>query len=261
MKLSTQCFILSATVVEMRENSKFDITCISLEREAKRRDHMIRMLDLAGCEFRIFNAVDGNLIISQKKDIKEYCNSLDLTLMVKRHLDLGSRYYGTVGLKLSNYILMRELEQSKSDKPLLILEDDADLEADFVTVIEDMLDKMNKEWDIILLTPRYWADHERPFDENTGLEGMGFFYGTYGMMINGSKSAKKLADFLEVCPPTLPIDDYYGELSKNKKIIGYAFKNQLVTHLGNIFQSTIGTSYPLNPANLKLSLYELSNLN
>lgn len=257
--------------LNMITNTKFDISCINLEREADRRMHIDKMLSFANSKYKIFNAVDGCLLLTGKKDITDYIpeynsNSKPIYLdslnkLVEQHKWLSPRYYGTTGLKLSHYIMMKELEGSGNKNPLLILEDDADIEAEFVSIIESSLENMMEEWDIILLTPRYWTDQTRPHNPETKLQGMLFFYGTYGIMVNGAKSAKKIADFIEACPHQLPIDDFYGDLSRSGKLIGYAFTKQLVTHLGDLFPSAIQTSYYLGPAHLNISLYHYMNSN
>lgn len=244
--------------VNFKQNTKFDITCVSLARETERRAHINKILTKANCKYKIMDAVYGNFILNGRQNISEYSKDLSVAAYAERHMGAQNKFRGAIGLKLTNYIMMRELERSKSAKPLLILEDDADIEADFVTTVENTLSKMKKEWDIILLTPSFNRDYDRPYDEETGLIGMLFLTGTYGFLINGHVAAKKLADFLEICPVDQPIDNYYGMLCERMDLIGYAYDRHLITHLGNVFQSSIETSWVVYPEQLNNSLYEMT---
>lgn len=261
MKSTIFMKILAVCCINFIRNTKFDISCVSLARETARRVHMNKILSHAGCNYNIFDAVDGEMVLTGRKKITEYSSNIPMGHLINKHINMGPRFHGTTGLKLSHYIMMKQLQNSGSQKPLLILEDDADIEAEFVATVESTISNMKQDWDIILLTPRYWGDHSRPHNPATKLEGMLFFYGTYGFIVNGARAAKKIADFIDVCPPWLPIDDYYGDLSRSGKLIGYAYTKHIVTHLGNIFQSTIATSFPLGPTKLDISLYHAANAN
>lgn len=225
-------------------NTLFDVVCISLARATDRRSYITSFLSSMNLNYRLFNAVDGTAILKKEQHISQYSNGLDMDDMVERHLNVGRKCHGAVGLKFSNYILMNELEKSKNNKPALILEDDVGFDDDLVEIIENMLVKMKEPWDIILLTPSFSPDPSRPLDPETGLKGMIFFYGTYGFIINGYKTAKKLARYLEDCPIRLPIDDYYGALTQQGKLIGYAFEDSLIRHRSDLFKSTIDRLEP-----------------
>lgn len=236
-------------------NTKFNITCVSLKREVSRREHINNILSFADTKYRIVNAVDGNEIFSNSENILKYSKNQNFIDYFKKHEDVSENLYGAVGLKLTSYALFREYEELKTEKPLLILEDDVDLELDFVNIIENTLSNMNDNWDIILLTPSYYVDYNRPTNKLTGLRGINFFSGTYAYLINGSRAAKKLADLLENCDPKFPIDFYFGEMSCSRFIIGYAFTTSIATHLGNVFASSIATSDYVGPEKLVNSLY------
>lgn len=251
-------YILLVASFNFQPNTKFNITCISLERSQERKRHIESILSFAKCNYDFFNAVDGNHIITKGKDISEFSRGMDISNYVNRHLDLDRKFHGAAGLKFSSYILLRELEKSSSPKPLLILEDDADLDATFVPEVENMLDKMRDEWDIIILSPSYRIDPSRPYNEETGLTGIKFFTGTYAYLVNGSLKAKKLADFLENCPTNMPIDVLFRAKTLTNEIIGYAFAEPLATHLGDVFHSNIPTSCFVGPVELKNSLYKMA---
>ncbi len=239
-------------------NTEFDIVCVSLAREIKRKEHLNRILSYCKCNFKIFDAVDGNLVLKGKKNIKDYSKGFDLEGMVEKHKNANARFHGAIGLKLTNHIIMKEIEKSKSIKPVLILEDDADLEADFVLRIQNTLKSIDHDWDIILLSSSYNFDDKRKYNKKTGLRGALFFTGTYGFLINGSKAAKKLSGLLERCPAIQPIDDFYGRESEKGNINVYAFTPHIVSHLGNVFESTIPNSWHVNPIKLQNSLYALT---
>ena len=62
---------------------------------------------------------------------------------------------GMVGCKLSHYLNLRRIEISRTKKPVLILEDDVDLEFNFVKKIESVLNKMPEDLDILLISGHY----------------------------------------------------------------------------------------------------------
>ena len=234
----------------------FNITCFNLERCKERRNHIDSILTFANCRYNFFNSVDGNMVLTGQKHISEYSEELDISEYFSRQLNMDKKFYGAIGLKLSSYILLRKLEKSGDSKPLLILEDDTDLDAEFVYKVENTLTKMKDPWDIIILSSSYRIDSSRGLNEETGLVGISFFTGTYAYLVNGSKTAKKLADFLEECPPHRPIDVLFRYKTQINEIISYAYANHLATHLGDVFTSTIATSSFVGPAEMKKSLYQ-----
>lgn len=236
MLIQTVVKLLTAycNTYELKPNTSFDIICVNLASEAKRRDHLERMLQYAQCKYRIFSAVDGKALLSGVKSISE-CT--DLGNYTAKHMHISRKFFGAFGLKATSLIIYREIEKSGSDRPVLILEDDVDLEADFVAEIERMLSRMTDEWDISLLSSVYYNDGSRLASSHTGLKGINFFSGTYAYLVNGARAAGKLARLLENCPPEDPIDFYFGKLSTSKHIHAYAFSRRLATHLGDVFES------------------------
>jgi GR25 family glycosyltransferase involved in LPS biosynthesis len=239
-------------------NTDFDIVFINLARERERRAHMNRILSYCKCNYRIFNAVDGNLVFNGKKNINDYSKNYSLAHMVVKHKNTDKKLFGANGVLFSNYIILKELEISKSTKPLLILEDDVDLEVDFVSKVQNTLKSIDHCWDVILLSGDYTKDIKRKHNPKTGLQGSLFFFGMYGFLVNGAKSARKLSLLLENCPIDFQIDIYFGNLAAQGKIKAYAFTTPIASHLGNVFQSTIPTSCHVGPRKLKNSLYAIT---
>lgn len=231
--------LLATNGADGYSNRLFDIVCISLVRATDRREYITDFLSSMNLNYRLFNAVDGSAVLRNEQHISQYSNGIDMDCMIRKHLIVSRKFYGAVGLKFSNYILMREIERSESNRPVLILEDDVSFGNDIAEIIEDVIGRINVPWDIILLIPTFFTDPSRPHDSETGLKGMVSFYGTYGFIVDGCKAAKKLADYLEDCPVWHPIDNYYGDLMQQGKIVGYAFADSLVYHRSDLFKSTI----------------------
>lgn len=251
-----QIFSTCICSVIIKPNEMFDIVVVNLEKNKDRRAHMELILNYAKCKYEFFNAVDGNLILTRQKHISEYSKGFDIGHYVDKHKYVNEKYHGVVGLKLTSYLIYKIMEQSGNTKPLLVLEDDADLEADFVFKLEDMLSKLRDEWDIIILNNNYvLKDNLMPPDGITGLREIGMFAGTYAYLINGCATASKLANLLDICYYTDPIDKCLGAACIYSQIKGYAFTQPLATHLGNIFESNIPTSWYVGPDNLENSLY------
>lgn len=259
MKLSRFMLIYNCFCSLMiKPNERFDIVCVNLEKDKERKAHMESILSYAKCKYEFFNAVDGHLVLTDQKNISEYSRGLDITYYANTHKFVDEKYHGVVGLKLTSYILYKKLENSGSNKPLLILEDDADLEADFVVRVEDTLSKMGDNWDILILNNNYiLKDASVPPDAITGLREIGMFAGTYAYLINGCSTAKKLIDLMDKCSLNRPIDACLGAGCTYSQIKGYAYTTPLATHLGNVFKSNIPTSWFVGPDALNNSLYWL----
>lgn len=238
-------------------NSLFDICYVNLERESLRKNHMESLLSTVYCRFSRFNAVDGIDLLENKKSISYYLDPLGLSnipINISKYSGIDKQLMGMVGCKLSHYINFRRIEKSNSAKPVLVLEDDIDLEADFVDIIEGAIKRAPKDWDIITLTEHYAVDGKKTSLNTPYLHRIGWFVETI-YLVNGARSSKMIADLIELkCSRDCPIDTFLSNESIANTIQAYAFKEKLAIQLRSTFPSAIPNSDPLYPKPLKRSI-------
>lgn len=118
------------------------IFCISLARAADRRRRMIARLENLGVDYEIVNAVDGA--------------ACDLSALGDRlQQDVARRHWGRelakteIGLYLSHYGLWQRFADEQVDVAIVV-EDDADFSADFLSVAGDVV-RIPYDWDVVIL--------------------------------------------------------------------------------------------------------------
>lgn len=241
---------------ELKPNEQFDICYINLEREKERNQHMINLLGASNCKFTRFNAIDGVEVLKDTKKLSEYCevDKKDKFLDLLNYRNCSHRLMGMIGCKLSHYLNMRRIEKSRNTKPVLVLEDDVDLECDFVKQLEETLQHMPVNWDILCITEHLSADKKHKnnkfiFKVRWFIEGI--------FVINGWKSAEKIANLIKSkCDSTTPIDSFLGNASSRNRISVFSVQNKLAVQMRRKFQSSIPSSWPLASKPLKNSLHD-----
>ena len=231
---------------DFKKNELFDICYINLLKESKRKEHLEKMLTTANCSFVRFNAINGVAVMGGIQKLEDY----EKESILKSHIDL-SRFnslrkdqYGMIGCRFSHYLNLRRIEHSNlTNKPVLILEDDVDLECDFVSKIDDSLICLPTDWDICLISPFHSKHKEHvDFGDNKTVK-IGYFYECLGYIVNGSKSAKKIADIIDQhCSPLGPVDLFLAYEAIKGSINVYALRESQCRQMQEIFVSSISTS-------------------
>lgn len=226
-----------------KPNENFDIYYINLERAKERREYMECILNQAKCKYTRFEAVDGKLLRDNIKTVADFSCGIDVKYVKDGIKESLQKIPGTVGCTLSHLILHNMIAKSKSDKPVVIFEDDIKIQTDFVDQIEHILTNFKEEWDIILISARITFDYSAPLFVDTKLRKIHGFIETYGYMVNGSKSADKVAKYIEKCPWDLPVDDYLKSLAEKRLLKFYARWPPLCSQYPeHLFPSDIETS-------------------
>lgn len=262
---------LQITNSTFKPNESFDIYYVNLESEAKRRTHVETILSAANCNYSRFNAVHGKSLKSGVKKLEDYTSPLGLfDISFPDFSDLPENWMGMVGCKLSHYILLRKIETLKSQKPILILEDDIDIDLDFVQKIETALIHMPSEWDILLVSPHFNSFNQSFLNENPTLQTelcteyfkqnlsrVKCFFETSGFIVNGANAAKKIADLILTKDlKNCPIDLFLSGEAENQNLIIYALNEKLVIQLTDVFCTSISTSSKIAQLKLCNSLTE-----
>ncbi|OAG32517.1 hypothetical protein NEDG_02240 [Nematocida displodere] len=223
-------------------NRSFDIVYISLDRHLHRATRLENMLLYKNCSFWGFNAVDGEELLKNTKSINDYTDGIRIlpTDGSIRHR-ITKENAGMAGRHLSHLIILQGIASSDSDRPILILEDDIDLDVDFVEKIEKVLvdRELNRKWELIMLGAmfeKYWLYHPCP-----DLAG-GIYQGClHAYLVNGAKTAKQLVKILDTGNiPGAHIDTSIAELAKsNPGFRIYCFKTMIAVQRRDLFESTI----------------------
>ena len=224
----------------------------------ERKNQIEKMLTTANCCFLRFNAVNGNAVMNKIEKITDYEKNYNLKTPIdlNKFNSLDSSRYGMLGCKFSHYLNLRRIENTElTNRPVLILEDDVDLECDFVDKIEDAIQKLPENWDMCLITGfRHLHDNHVDFGDNSIIK-VGYFFECLGYIVNGSKSAGKLANFInETCPPDFPVDLFLANISMQNGFNLYGLNNTLATQLRKEFPTAIPSSGEIQEITLVDSL-------
>jgi GR25 family glycosyltransferase involved in LPS biosynthesis len=237
-----------ASALASPANRSFDIVYLNLERHEGKKLHIERMLKYANCSFTRFNAVDGQGLCSNNKSIMEYTNGIGIAPTddsIRQRID--ARNAGRAGCHLSHLIVLRGIDASGKDRPVLILEDDVDLDVSFAEKVEDVIASPPEKWDIILLggmfKKRWWA-HSR----NKRLVDGRYQACLHAYLVNGAKSARRLADAIDTtrCPGR-PVDVIIERTFRNDQSFAfYCFSPMIAVQRRDLFESdiTIPSSAP-----------------
>lgn len=247
--------LLNVMTVTCNANKEFDICYINLDTEVVRNMHMRNLFAVSNCSFTRFNAVNGVEVLAGKRKIDEYIrpHNLNISIYMPQYINIGPHFHGMIGCKLSHYLNLRRIEKTNSSKPVLVLEDDVDLEVDFIKRIETALRTAPKNWDLISVTEHFVKSYN--VGNNTEFLSAADWFIECIFLVNGANSARKVANLIESqCRSDTPIDNFLGRQSQCKTIQVYGFNEKVAVQMRDSFKSTIPNSWPLNSKPLKNSL-------
>lgn len=232
-------------IPNFKPNKMFDICYINMDGEAKRNEHLKALLSVSRCKGQRFSAVNGKELIKDEKKFEKYLSSikLDAKVDLTKYANLGNHQLGMAGCKLSHYLNYKRIEKTNSTKPVLILEDDVDLECDFVVKIEKALSNMPDGWEVLLITGHFRPENPQPCAPGSPVVKVGYFFELLGYIVNGSTVAKKLTNLIDCrCAPFMPIDLYFAHESTHKHLAVYAMKQKQAIQLRSRFPTAIPSS-------------------
>lgn len=175
---------------------------------------------------RRFRAVDGSQLLvnttSSSLTISHpYLSTfVDSSLYANHHLNLPPTQLtgdkaGEIGCWLSYLFLMREMaaRESASNRPLVILEDDVDLDVNFARHIRVTINSAPDDWDILLCG--YCC--LRATDYKTELlRGVVSYFATHCFIVRNSTTAERIASKLEHDALPTAIDRHLSRLASEK---------------------------------------------
>lgn len=239
--LMGMCFVCTRV---FPANRSFDIVYINLERNRPRRVHVERLLRYAQCSFRRFNAVDGRELCKKKKSLLDFAHGIKIALtdeMVQQQI--CAKNMGSIGCHLSHLIVLREIASSGNDRPVLILEDDIDLEKFFVKKIENFIANPPERWNVLLLgavvIEKWWKRRCRK-----DIVEVYFDRGMHGYLVNGARDAERIADAVDaIKSPETDVDEVICDaFMDNDNFLFYCFRPMIAVQRNDIFDSDIRLS-------------------
>lgn len=220
-------------------NQSFDIIYINLKRSNDRNEHMEKLLKYAKCSFSRFEAIDGEALITRDRETLE---RIKIIARIEDYLKEGKNdiVFGCMlGSLLSHILVYNKIVNSQSPKPVLVLEDDVDLDVNFVEKLENIFSKNMQDWDILLLSgENLYVENEDPL-VIPEIKKVSSFYLNHAYVINGSKAVTKTISFLNnVCYfDSIDILLSIGICINNLQV--YATIPELAIQMRDKFKSTI----------------------
>ncbi|OAG31163.1 hypothetical protein NEDG_01576 [Nematocida displodere] len=251
------CMHIGLTLAEPA-NKSFDIVYINLARHTAKKEHVEQMLKHANCTFKRFNGVDGKELHKGTKSIKDYTGGIAIEPTDESvYPRLDSNNPGRAGCHLSHLIVLRSIDISGSKRPVLILEDDIDLDVGFVEKVEEALanPELNSMWNVIMLgglfDKSWWGRPCKNLVEGKYLACL------HAYLVNGAESAKRIADAIDTpkCPGR-PVDLIIEQQFRNDPSFTiYCFSPMIAVQRRDLFESSI--SIPANPSFARQFLKDL----
>lgn len=224
-----------------------------MDKNVEKSKQIEKMLNSVNATYRRFSAIDGHLILKNNKTYFE-------DKQAKNTLNYGTKKLsaGQIGCWLSYLSLMKEIAESGRNKPVLVLEDDVDLEVDFMSTLSSTLKLLPAQWDILLcgyccltkLNPKYSrVKHVYPVKK---------FATTHCQVFRNSTTARKVYEKLNVnfnvSSIDKPVDMMLHDLTLTRQFKVFALKHPIAIQRRDIFKSDIENSWPIGNVRLRNSL-------
>ena len=238
-----------------------EIFVVNLKQDIQKRQHMIQKLDVLPFRYTFIEAVFGkelpqkyiDTIYDESRAVREFGRSL-------------SR--GEIGCALSHIGIYKKMVAENIGIGV-VLEDDADIHPDFISVLNTM-HKLPEQWEILLLgyysntrSERMSIASYRGKKPVTGsiecVRLVETAFGTHGYMITRSGAEKMLRNIHKIVKP---IDHYTGT---EHYLNMYAVRPRVVTlnetfkQMGCINDDRDGIAYKKSPSWLLLNKKKLAN--
>lgn len=191
----------------------FHIVYLNVAAKVDRAMHMDLLLSHQKLIYNRYDAIDGkqffsniSYMISFKNSQKLKFNLYELLGESKFSIKPGDMT-ATYGNFISFLFLMIDIAESKTEKPILILEDDNDIEFNFSEIIKKAISVAPNDWDIIACG--YCSTRLTNTRINFFIKVM-YFNCLNCFIIRNSKMAQRIADALNTRSFNLPTDEIIG---------------------------------------------------
>jgi GR25 family glycosyltransferase involved in LPS biosynthesis len=209
-------------------------------------------------DYRRFTAVDHvelasnpNYLASTFDQVENFKTNQSILLKQTYNRDLS---LGQVSCWLSYLLLFSQLASvSISKRPILILEDDVDVEVDFVNQLNEAISSAPPDWDV-LLCGYFYLQGDNYTD--TKFQRVNDYAGTHCQLVRDSSVAARLVQKLDLITIEKPVDLILGNLAGSRYLNFYALKDQLAVQMRHVFKTEIYNSGATVQYTLKNSLVQ-----
>ena len=179
---------------------------------------MQTLLTFTNLNYHRFRAVDGAKLFTNTSTsyLSTFNHSSNIRLdFTSRTMELNKSPMrsGEIGCWLSYLFLMREFAEKQYSQPLVILEDDIDIDVNFSRYIQHTIDSAPADWDILLCG--YCCLIATNYKSET-LRSAKSYYATHCFIIRNASTAARIANRLDVERITSPVDRYFSRLAAHK---------------------------------------------
>lgn len=178
---------------------------------------MIKLLTFLNLTHHRFRAVDGKQFFVNLSHLTSFENAGKIKLNLTEQIGDQKCYEYTIDLRgmfgcwLSYLFLMIDIAESGTNKPVVVLEDDNDLDVNFVGEIENALAKVPSDWDMILCGNCGIAKTSIRYDNLVGVQR---FSCMNCFIVRNSTTAASIARAIDVKEISLAVDEFLGEFIK-----------------------------------------------
>jgi GR25 family glycosyltransferase involved in LPS biosynthesis len=224
------------------------IFLINLDRRIDRLSHVLKMLGYLRLPYTRFSAIDARKIREEMKKFDRRTNFI-------RNISSINKVNGATGAWQSHLQIYFKIvgEASKNDRPVLILEDDLDMEVNTSSLLQKALSILPNDWEMFFLGHSRMSC-KKVYENNICRAHL--FTCTFAYVIRNSTVAKKLIKWSNT-ERTQVADLYWQEYIVKDLLVAYAaYPNHIIIQDRVNFGTDI-TSGPLTAMKLQNPLSKM----
>lgn len=230
--------MLTNFLSEILQKNTFNVVYLNMDGRLDRFENMEKMLTYLGVHYARFPAVEGKKFFNNKTYLSEYNHAsrvrLDHDKLMQKNVTRMSN--NQVGCFLSHLLVLLEIAAANTTRPTIVLEDDVDLDKNFVSKFLSALESVPNDWDLLLCG--YCCKRiERKV--NYFLLRMKFHLATHCLVIRNSTTAEKLVKHINVVQLDFPVDNMIGEMTRNKSLNVYGMRRKIAIQKREFYKSDI----------------------
>lgn len=214
---------------------------------------MNKLLPFVGIEqYSRFRAVDSHELYNNSFYLDSFDQAKNIKL--KKESDRDTKTLARKATWLSYLFLFKNLASYLSKQPILILEDDIDLEVDFVKQLNNSMKEAPNDWDVLLFG--YCCIEKmlfKPVESKLWIP-VKHFSALHCFVLRNSTVASRIARLIDVEVVNDPIDIFIATMAKSNVLAIYAHVTQIAIQRRDLF----GTNNP-DSGKLDNSLDKLRN--
>ena len=206
------------------ESISFDVVYMNLDSSVHRARHMKRLLKVVGVKnHRRFRAIDGKQLYTNDSYLKSFSQAENIRFDISsQKATKATNKQAQTSTWLSYLLLFKDFAASSSNQPLLILEDDIDLETDFVKLLGGSIKQAPSDWDILLCGYCCLSRlKSKPFRSKMWIP-VKHFATTHCFVVRNSTVASFIASQIDVTVVEDLIDLYIAKMASTNKLNIYA---------------------------------------